>query len=62
MFQTFIIYLRDYDADLRMHLVDKYKTVTEHDCDLVNEWSEKFNNLSFRQLDQAKTIFCCYNY
>ena len=54
--ETFIIYRRIYDADLRKRLADRYITVTEHDCDLANEWWEKFQSLSPTKLEQAKNI------
>ncbi len=54
--ETFIIYRRIYDADLRARLADRYKTVTEHDCDLANEWWEKFKALSPAKLEKAKKI------
>ena len=54
--ETFIIYRRIYDADLRARLADKYTTVTKHDCDLANEWWDKFTALSPEQLEAAKSI------
>lgn len=54
--ETFIIYRRIYDADLRNRLADRYTTVTEHDCDLANEWWEKFQALSPTKLEKAKKI------
>lgn len=54
--ETFIIYRRIYDADLRRRLAGRYTTVTEHDCDLTNEWWKKFNALSPEKLAQAKAI------
>lgn len=54
--ETFIIYRRIYDAKLREKLADKYTTVTEHDCDLANEWWEKFSSLSELQSTEAKRI------
>lgn len=54
--ETFIIYRRIYDADLRKRLADRYTTVTEHDCDLTNEWWEKFQSLSPEKLKVAKSI------
>lgn len=54
--ETFIIYRRIYDAELRNRLADRYTTVTEHDCDLTHEWWGKFNALSPEQLEQAKSI------
>lgn len=54
--ETFIIYRRIYDAKLREKLADRYTTVTEHDCDLANEWWEKFSSLSELQSTEAKRI------
>lgn len=54
--ETFIIYRRIYDADLRKRLAGRYTTVTEHDCDLANEWWEKFKALSPTKLEKAKNI------
>lgn len=54
--ETFIIYRRVYDADLRNRLAGKYTTVTKHDCNLANEWWEKFSALSGDQLEKAKEI------
>lgn len=54
--ETFIIYRRIYDADLRKRLAARYKTVTEHDCDLANEWWDKFSSLSPEKLEEAKEI------
>ena len=54
--ETFIIYRRIYDADLRARLAEKYKTVTEHDCDLTTEWWNKFNSLAPDKLQVAKDI------
>ncbi len=54
--ETFIIYRRIYDADLRLRLADRYTTTTEHDCDLANEWWEKFSALPPEKLSVAKSI------
>ena len=54
--ETFIIYRRIYDQDLRTRMADKYKTVTEHDCDLANEWWEKFKALPPDKLEKAQSI------
>lgn len=54
--ETFIIYRRIYDADLRLRLADRYKTTTEHDCDLANEWWTKFSALPPEKLSAAKAI------
>ena len=54
--ETFIIYRRIYDADLRNRLADRYTTVTKHDCDLTNEWWGKFKALPPDKLERAKAI------
>lgn len=54
--ETFIIYRRIYDAELRTRLAHKYTKTTEHDCDLTNEWWRKFQALSSTQLEIAKAI------
>lgn len=54
--ETFIIYRRIYDADLRARLAERYTTVTEHDCDLANEWWGKFKALTPEKLEEAKSI------
>ena len=41
---------------MRSRLVDRYKTTTEHDCDLANEWWSKFSSLSLEQMKKAKEI------
>ena len=54
--ETFIIYRRVYDADLRLRLQDRYVNATEHDCDLANEWWENFIALPEEKLEKAKAI------
>jgi len=54
--ETFIIYRRIYDADLRNRLADRYTTVTKHDCDLTSEWCKKFKALAPEKLEKAKAI------
>ncbi len=54
--ETFIIYRRIYDADLRERLADRYTERTAHDCDLTNEWWAKFSSLSPEKAVQAKEI------
>jgi len=54
--ETFIIYRRIYDADLRNRLADRYTTITKHDCDLTSEWWEKFKALPPDKLETAKAI------
>lgn len=54
--ETFIIYRRIYDADLRARMASRYTTVTKHDCDLTTEWWEKFSALPIDKLTKAKEI------
>ena len=54
--ETFIIYRRVYDADLRKRLASRYTKTSEHDCDLTNEWWVKFSSLTPEKLDIAKSI------
>ena len=54
--ETFIIYRRIYDAQLRERLAERYTTVTEHDCDLANEWWQKFQALPNEKQNIAKSI------
>lgn len=54
--ETFIIYRRKYDANLRNRLANKYTSHSEDDCDLANEWWMKFNSLSSSKLEIAKAI------
>lgn len=54
--ETFIIYRRKYDKNLREKLADKYTSHSPDDCDLTNEWWEKFNALNSSQLEIAKSI------
>lgn len=54
--ETFIIYRRQYDAELRERLADKYKNLSDADCNLANEWWDKFNALVPDKLEKAKAI------
>ena len=54
--ETFIIYRRKYDAQLRSKLAEKYKNHSPEDNNLANEWWIKFNNLNDAQLKIAKEI------
>lgn len=54
--ETFIIYRRKYDEELRTRLAYKYKNVSDDDCNLANEWWIKFNSLSPEKLEIAKSI------
>ena len=54
--ETFIIYRRMYDANLRKRLENRYTAHSENDCDLANEWWEKFNFLTEEERLKAKKI------
>lgn len=54
--ETFIVYRRVYDAELRERLADRYTGRTAHDCDLANEWWEKFSRLPPEKAEKAKEI------
>jgi len=44
--ETFIIYRRKYDAELRQRLSDRYVPKLGEDSNLTNEWWRKFSDLS----------------
>ncbi len=54
--ETFIIYRRMYDEDLRNRLAERYTKHSKNDCNLANEWWEKFSNLSAEKQEKAKSI------
>ncbi len=54
--ETFIIYRRKYDANLRKKLADRYKNRYDDESDLANEWWSKFSNLSAEKLKIVKDI------
>ena len=54
--ETFIIYRRIYDKDLRTRLADRYTKCSKNDCDLANEWWIKFSSLTAEKQDLAKSI------
>ncbi len=54
--ETFIIYRRMYDEDLRTRLAERYTKHSKNDCDLANEWWEKFSNLPTDKREKAKSI------
>lgn len=54
--ETFIIYRRMYDENLRNRLAERYTQHSPDDCNLANEWWEKFNALPPKKLDIAKGI------
>lgn len=54
--ETFIIYRRKYDAKLRERLAERYTSHSDDDCDLANEWWEKFRSLSLKRKEKAQKI------
>lgn len=54
--ETFIIYRRKYDENLRLRLAERYTDRSSEDCNLANEWWEKFTALSAKKLERAKEI------
>lgn len=54
--ETFIIYRRKYDAILRERLADRYTSSSDEDCDLANEWWDKFKSLSPSKRKKAECI------
>jgi len=54
--ETFIIYRRKYDEELRTRLAKKYPDEIDDASNLANEWWVCFNNLSFEQKETAKGI------
>lgn len=54
--ETFIIYRRRYDAQLRERLADRYTEHSDDDCDLTNEWWEKFQKLTPAKKKKAMEI------
>ena len=60
--EAFIIYRRKYDANLRARLADRYKNHSPDDCDLANEWWEKFQSLPEEKLAKAKEIIAKNNF
>jgi hypothetical protein len=54
--ETFIIYRRKYDAELRERLSLKYGKDIEGKNDLANEWWEKFNTLTSNQRNELIEI------
>ncbi|MBD5144784.1 MAG: hypothetical protein HDT21_02530 [Ruminococcus sp.] len=54
--ETFIIYRRRYDAQLRERLADRYTERSDDDCDLANEWWGKFQNLTPKRKEKAMNI------
>ena len=54
--ETFIIYRRKYDSQLRAKLSDRYTSRSDEDCDLANEWWDKFQKLTPKKQNTAKKI------
>ena len=54
--ETFIIYRRKYDATLRERLAERYTSHSDDDCDLANEWFDKFKNLTQKKQEESKKI------
>ena len=54
--ETFIIYRRMYDENLRNRLAERYTKHSDNDCDLANEWWTKFSALPADKLTVAKAI------
>ena len=54
--ETFVIYRRVFDEELRSKLADKYTKKTPQDCNLANEWWYKFQKLSPEKLEIAESI------
>lgn len=54
--ETFIIYRRKYDQNLRERLAEKYTARSGEDCGLENEWCDKFRALSDEKLERIKSI------
>lgn len=54
--EEFIIFRRKYDAEMRERLADRYKSFSENDNDLANEWWNAFSSLSPDKLIIAKSI------
>ena len=54
--ETFIIFRRRYDANLRNRLADKYTDFSEEDNDLANEWWADFCALPKEKLEIVKRI------
>ncbi len=60
--ETFIIYRRKYDAKLRERLAERYTSHSDEDCDLANEWWEKFQKLTPKRQEKAKKIIALNKY
>lgn len=54
--ETFIIYRRKYDADLRARMADKYVAKPEENSNLANEWWDNFNRLPLDSKEKVTAI------
>lgn len=54
--ETFIIYRRKYDEDLRNRLAERYTSQSDEDCNLANEWWAKFTALPHDKRKTAEKI------
>lgn len=54
--ETFIIYRRQYDENLRQRLAEKYTSQSKGDSNLANEWWAKFKALPEDKMNVAKNI------
>ena len=54
--ETFIIYRRKYDANLRERLAERYGRTIDGESDLANEWWVKFNALPADKLATLKQL------
>lgn len=54
--ETFIIYRRKYDANLRERLAERYTNRYNNENNLANEWWDKFTNLPDDKLNIVKNI------
>lgn len=60
--ETFIIYRRKYNEDLRKKMKDKYIKQYSEESNLANEWWNDFSSLSSEQLEIAKDIISSNNF
>lgn len=60
--ETFIIYRRKYNEDLRKKMKDKYVKQYGEESNLANEWWSDFSSLSPKQLEITKSIISSNNF
>lgn len=60
--ETFIIYRRKYNEDLRKKMKDKYVKQYGEESNLANEWWSDFSSLSPEQLEITKSIISSNNF